>query len=349
MRTKIVYVVASSDEDIYMEQAIISAWSARYYNPDCQIEMVCDQDTYSTLNSGIRAQYKTLFNDIHVREFQPEQSLMERSRWLKTTLREIIDGDYLYLDTDTVVCANLSYVDDFRFDIGMVLDCNCEFSQTLVYEWVVPTMKKIYGIDVSREKYYFNSGVSFVRDCRLTRDFYNLWNEHWVYSLRHFGKMKDQQPLMKTNIDMGYEITELSGNLNCLVAESIHYLHTAHIVHFVNCLSGRSDEISPLYKDLFFQVKQYGLTEETKNIILNCKTSFCSPSMPVSREVAILWRHYLKRPIYIRQYEDEIKNSNSYYVISFVRHRFPWLMRINEAFLGVLLRLFKSKKEDIKN
>lgn len=84
MKTKIVYVVASLDDDIYMEQAIVSAWSARYYNPDCQIEMVCDQDIFKTLDSGIRSQNKSLFNKIHVREFMPEQGMMERSRWLKT-------------------------------------------------------------------------------------------------------------------------------------------------------------------------------------------------------------------------------------------------------------------------
>lgn len=58
MKTKIVYVVASLSADIYMEQAIASAWSARYYNPDCRIEMVCDQDTFATLDSGIRLHYK---------------------------------------------------------------------------------------------------------------------------------------------------------------------------------------------------------------------------------------------------------------------------------------------------
>lgn len=172
MKTKIVYVVASLDDDIYMEQAIVSAWSARHYNPDCRIEMVCDQDTFTTLESGIRAQYKNLFNDIHIREFQPEQNLMERTRWMKTTLREIIEGDFLYLDTDTVVCTDLSYVDGFDFDLGMVLDCNCDFPQTLVYDLVVPTMKEIYGLDVSKETQYYNSGVAFVRDCQKTRDFY---------------------------------------------------------------------------------------------------------------------------------------------------------------------------------
>ncbi|MCQ2244970.1 MAG: hypothetical protein MJZ32_12030 [Bacteroidaceae bacterium] len=340
MKTKIVYVVASHDDDIYMEQAIVSAWSARYYNSDCSIEMVCDQDTFATLRSGIRAQYKSLFDQIHVREFQPEQSMMERSRWMKTTLREIIEGDFLYLDTDTVVCEDLSYVDDFKFDLGMVLDCNCEFRKTLVCDWVIPTMKNMYDIDVSNETLYFNSGVAFVRDCQLTRDFYILWNELWVHSIRHFNKLKDQQPLMKANIDMGYVVTEMSGDLNCQVAESIQHLHTAHIIHFFNNLVGKSEDLSPLFKELFVQVKQSGMTDKLKTTILNCKSSFVSPSMPVPYEGAMLWRHHVSSG----KFDERIKQSNSYYLICFIYQRFPMLMRIMENFLGMLIRINNKRK-----
>lgn len=343
MKTKIVYVVASVDEDVYMEQAIVSAWSVRHYNPDCRIEMVCDQDTYTTCMFGIRAQYRSLFDEIHVREFKSDQCMKERSRWMKTTLREIIKGDYLYLDTDTVVCADLSYIDDFGFDLGMVLDCNCEFSHTLVYDWVVPTMQRIYGMDVSKERIYYNSGVAFVRDSQLAREFYKYWNEQWVYSLRQFGIMQDQQPLLKTNHDMGYVVTEMSGDLNCLVVESIQYLHTAHIVHFANHLLGKDDGLSPFYKNLFLEVKQYGLTDKIKETIMNCKSSFCSPSMPVSREAAVFWRNYLSSQN-TRKFEEKIKSSNSYYTISCLWRRYPRLMRAVEMILGFFIRLYKRLK-----
>lgn len=346
MKTKIVYVVASLDDDIYMEQAIVSAWSTRHYNQDCKIEMVCDQDTSVTLESGIRAQYKYLFDKIHVREFQPEQSMMERSRWMKTTLREIIEGDFLYLDTDTVVCADLSYVDDFKFDLGMVLDCNCEFRKTLVCDWVIPTMKDMYDIDVSNETLYFNGGVAFVRDCQLTRDFYILWNELWVHSMRHFNKLKDQQPLMKANIDMGYVVTEMSGDLNCQVAESIQHLHTAHIIHFFNNLLGVSHDISPFYRDVFLQVKLNGITKETQETILNCKSTFTSPSMTVPREGAMLWREYLSSS---KKFKTRIAHTNSYQLLYFFWYYTPKFMRIIDVIIGVPLRMARYIKHLCKS
>lgn len=353
MKTKIVYVVASLDKDIYMEQAIVSAWSARYYNPDCQIEMVCDQDTFATLESGIRAQYKNLFNKIHKRRFLPEQDMKERSRWMKTSVRDIVHGDYLYLDTDTVVCADLSYVDDFDFEIGMVLDCNCQFRSGVAYEWVVPKMKEMYNMDVSDEVQYYNSGVMFVRDCQNTHEFCQHWNELWKYSFRSFDDKRDQQPLMKANKDMNYLIKELSGDLNCQVALSIQYLHTAHVVHFFNNMLGRSEDLSPLFKDLFIQVKRFGLTEDIKIRIIKCKSSFSSPSMPLTHDNAILWRHYLTSKEYNKfrpynKYEKEIINSNSYYVISYIWYNFPNVMHIIDVVLEKMISILKKIKYVIK-
>lgn len=329
MKTKIVYVVASSDGDVYMEQAIVSAWSARYYNPDCHIEMVCDQDTAATMNKGVRGRYKDLFDDVHVLEFDSEHNMMERSRWMKTRLRQIIEGNYLYLDTDTVVCADLSYVDDFDFDIGMVPDCNCEFRNSLVSGWVIPAMKRMYDIDVSNETQYFNSGVAYVRDCQATKDFYEYWHTLWLYSLRLFNTAKDQQPLMKTNIDKGYVIRELPGYMNCQVAESIQYLHTAHVVHFFNNLLGKCNSLSPLFMDLFVRVKVEGLTDDIKTTILNCKSSFISPSMPVPREGAMLWRHYLATRA-DGLYNNEIMHSNSYYALCLAWKKYSRIMRFVE-------------------
>lgn len=345
MKTKIVYVVASLNDDIYMEQAIVSAWSARHYNPGCRIEMACDQDTFATFNSGIRAQYKSLFDQIHVREFLPEQSMMERSRWLKTTLRQIIEGDFLYLDTDTVVCANLSYIDDLGCDLGLVMDHNCELNQSFVKNWVISIMKVLYNMDVSKEKQHFNGGVAFVRDCQKTREFYHRWNELWAYSMQHFNQMKDQPSLMKTNIDLGYVITELSGNLNCQIASSIQYLYTAHVMHFYNNMLGKSDALSPLFKDVFLQVKQNGFTKEIQETILNCKSSFTSPSMPVPCEGAILWRNHQSSS---KIYKARIESTNSYKLIYGLWYYMPKFMRVIDIIIGVPVRLARQIRNLIR-
>ena len=175
MNTKIVYVVASLNDDIYMEQAIVSAWSARHYTPDCRIEMVCCQDTFATFDSGIRAQYKSLFDQIHVREFQPEQSMKERSRRIKTSLREIIEGDYFFIDTDTVIIGDLSIIDFIQADIAMAHDANSPFpvsNSNSFGDNFINTHAKIVGWESLNGYSHYNSGVVFAKDSISAKKLY---------------------------------------------------------------------------------------------------------------------------------------------------------------------------------
>lgn len=339
MKTKIVYVVASLDDDIYMEQAIVSAWSARHYNPECRIEMACDQDTYATLTIGIRAKYKSLFDQIHVREFQPEQSMMERSRWLKTTLREIIEGDYLYLDADTVVCADLSYIDDFDCDLGMVLDQNCEFNNFLYRDGVIKRTKRLYNVDISDEPCYFNAGVSYVKDTIPAHEFYRSWHEMWKSKRYESEGLKDQSALAAVNIKHNHLITEISGDLNCQVMSSIQYLHTAKVMHFFNTLFTAKNDLNPFYgKSLYEKVKKEGLSEDIVHKILNNKSLFSSPSMPVPYEGAMLWRKHLAKPTPSEILEANIKTTNSYFLLYSLWYRIPKCMKILDSILGSLRR-----------
>lgn len=345
MKTKIVYVVASLDADIYMEQALVSAWSARHYNQDSRIEMVCDQDTFATLDSGIRAHYKSLFDQIHVREFQPEQSMKERSRWLKTSLREIIDGNYLFLDTDTVVCSNLSFVDDYGFDIGMVLDQNCEMKDFLYAPGVTARTKKYFNIDISSETQYFNSGVAYVKDSKQSHLFYEKWHELWKSKIQEIEGLKDQSSLAATNVLLGHQITEMSGDMNCQIMVSIQHLHTAHIMHFYNTLFiANGPSLSPFYgKTLFQEVKERGITEDIAYKILHCKSLFASPSMPVPYEGAKLWKSYCanKSDVYLL-------DTNVLMIIKYIHRSYPKVFGMMESFVTSIINFRRRIKRFIR-
>ena len=53
MKTKIVYVLVSSNNDIYLEQAYVSMYSVKYYMPDAHITLLTDKLTEATF-IGIR-------------------------------------------------------------------------------------------------------------------------------------------------------------------------------------------------------------------------------------------------------------------------------------------------------
>lgn len=271
MKTKIVYVVASFDADIYMEQAIVSAWSVRRYNPDCCIEMVCCQNTFSTLNSGVRAQYKSLFDQIHVREFLPEQSLKERSRWMKTSLCEIIKGDFFFIDTDTVIIGDLSDIDSIQADVAMAYNDNSPFpignTNSFGDRWI-NKYSKIVGWETLNGCYHFNSGAIFAKDTSLAKIIFSKWHENWIECCK-YDVYVDQPALSKANKEVGELIQRLDDTLNWQIQRHGCNIPTGtKILHYF--ASDRNYSAFIFAQDSFLrQIKESGLLTDQVDYYLD--------------------------------------------------------------------------------
>lgn len=126
MRTKIVYILISDDLDIVYEQALISVYSLRKHNSDANVILVVDEDT----NAGLvdkRSQIIQYVNEIIQVSVPIEYSKIQRSRFIKTSLRELISGGFFYIDVDTVIIGDLSFVDYIQDDIAMAYDANTPY------------------------------------------------------------------------------------------------------------------------------------------------------------------------------------------------------------------------------
>lgn len=90
MQTKIVYVVVADKDSIYLEQAYVSVWSLKYYNPDASVTFVMDNRTKKYWDMCGYDELKTLVDEVIVREFEDNATNHYRSRWLKTSLRTLL-------------------------------------------------------------------------------------------------------------------------------------------------------------------------------------------------------------------------------------------------------------------
>ena len=117
MKTKIVYVVISDEDDYYLEQALVSVYSVRLYNPNSQILLLIDSETNATIVGKREAILQYVSQKIVI-DVPKQYSKMQKSRFLKTTLRQYIEGDFLFIDSDTIITGDLSDIDDISFDIA---------------------------------------------------------------------------------------------------------------------------------------------------------------------------------------------------------------------------------------
>lgn len=300
MGLKIVYDVISGEKDNYFEQAWASMFSLRHFNPDAHIVLLTDDSTVQTIEKTYRKKAKQLIDDIVVVPFDKQYSNKEKSRWIKTSMRQLVNGDFLFIDADTIVAGALdkSYFDGFPNFIGAVLDYNCS-SRIVCHSGIfkimyVNRLKSIYGINYMEGTDVYNSGVLFVRDVPEAYVLFDAWHKNWLIA-NEKGVCLDQLPLVKTCQDMGNPIRSMSGIYNCQVKFSIQYLHQAVILHTFS--HQQDSSLSPILGVyLYDEIKRsQGLDDKVKNIILNAKDTFVSPCFLVGKE----WVDISFMPIYI--------------------------------------------------
>lgn len=226
MKTKIVYVLVSNRNDYYTEMLQLSLYSLRLYHPHDVVEIVMDEDTHRRLMKR-RSPLLTEANPIIVNV--PDcYSSVQRSRYLKTSLREILSGDFLFIDTDTVIGGSLRAIEEgLNESIAAVLD-NHDGEIVEVQRLIEPkNWSVLYPVK------QFNSGVFYVRDTAEAHRFFLQWHENWKYCVSN-GCNYDQPGLRKALQETDIHIEELSGIWNCQVSRpsSMEFQKDAVIMHY---------------------------------------------------------------------------------------------------------------------
>ena len=178
MRTKAVYVVVSGETDVYFEQAWVSAWSLKHYNPGMEVECVVDPDTYDQVMGCYRRQALSVIDRLVRVEVPAQLGKKERSRWLKTSLRRHVEGDFLFIDTDTIVCDSLRDLDSLAGDVMMVRDHHCPFSEMTDAKYILQGIENTLGSRFTEDDYY-NSGVIYTKDTPASHAFFEAWHAQW--------------------------------------------------------------------------------------------------------------------------------------------------------------------------
>lgn len=257
MRTKIVYVLVSRENDYYYEMFLMSLYSLRLYHPkgDAEVVLVMDTDTHQRLID----KKAPIFDDVTsvVVDIPEKYTIIQRSRYLKTSLRQRVKGDFLYLDCDTIIYSSLIDADAMDVEIAMVSDGNDELNYR-------NDLSIIYceraGFTELEKTPYFNSGVIYSSDTPTATKFFVEWHKLWNISVIK-GVPQDQPSLCQANKNLSYPIKELSAmwnNMNVTKEELVHTkirhyfaginsLARQTIINYVK-VNGRVDDLDYLFR-----------------------------------------------------------------------------------------------------
>ena len=265
MRTKILYVITTRETDVYYEQLLVSVTSLRLYmtKEEAWVTVLTDNKTNETM-TGFRSKLDDLVNEKIVIDFPDNVSMYDRSRLLKTGMRKYVKGDFLYIDSDTVICDRLDELDDFGFELGAVMNCHVNFMDNPYRNWHVWQAKHL-GWDVSKDDVYYNGGLCYSKEGKTSDEFFRHWNEDWIYSNKK-GIPNDEPSFAQANIEMGYPLKEIPGEWNCQLKYGLKYLNKVKILHFL-CTQYMPSSKDCLYyftdKAVYLKIRENGgMTEE---------------------------------------------------------------------------------------
>lgn len=309
---KYVYVLSSSEDDYYTEQALISIYSLRRYNPDAYVILFVDQVTIRTLENE-RSRIKEFVDEIITVSTPSELNFLQRSRYIKTSLRQLLTGDFLYLDTDTIILGNLKKLEGMKCEMGAVpLQDSDEWGLNNIH----PQLRSYNNYRSLPEnenhsiRKYYNGGVFLCRDTIKVHKFFETWHKGWLESSQNFHYHKDQPDLWIANAKINNLISEINGlynfQINCF--NKIPYnIFNCKIFHYI-ATSRYCQYLKVRTPEFLIQTRKEGITEETDRMLENIKTE------------------YLKG-LEIREILDKENDSSLILIIKYLENKFPKLTK----------------------
>ena len=328
---KFLYVLVSSKSDYYYEQALMSVYSLKRVMPKAFVTLVVDDGTSQTLQ-GKRAEILKYIDEYKIIQMDNHKTSQYRSRFLKTKVREFIDGDILYVDVDTVFC---DVIDSsvFNDDVMGVPDGHCLLKDHPMLHFIENNLK-ICGFNPATP-YHINGGILYLKDSERARNYGKRWHQLWLQSVEK-GVSIDQPSLNQANADFGNIISILPGAYNAQILRSINELADAKIIHYFSSWTNEK-RYTPSYRllqDSFLQmVREKGLCENVKTLLENPKRAFDKHVFLLNGSLNDYLQSKLSSDLAILAGSD---NSAVIKLYNFLIRFIPWIIRKYYKFVPYL-------------
>lgn len=231
--------------------AFVSASALRRLYPGGRIVLLGDAATVAEL----RARFPALAEvaEVHAAPLHAKHP-HGRSRELKMGLRELLDGDLVYLDADTLPLRRFDELFASGPAFAGVLDRNRKHRRPHVPKWVRQPFERM-GWRTTLPR-YFNSGVLFLPETPATRALAAEWRSRYA-RLRDELDVEFDQPALNSSLDaLGTEVRVLPVEFNAMVQAWPYAARRARVLHFF--AEGGAPAPDSLLAHLLLQLERTG-------------------------------------------------------------------------------------------
>ena len=292
---KFVYVLVSDSNDCYAEQTYISMYSLRRSNPGCRIVLATDEPTLQQFE-GSRSLIRDYADEVVCFEVPDGYTTLQRSRHIKTTIRQKITGDFLYLDADTLILGDLSDLESVVADIAAIrIQDGRNWGLTRPHN-MLKGYNNMRGIDREEDhgiSDYHNGGVILAKDAPAAHALFESWHRIWSESSTRYGYHKDQPALWLANRENNNVIADLDGKYNMQATcptVSLQYLGDCRVFHYISTAKYLKN-FNLKNRDFLERLIVSGRSEELDALLDNAKTDYLNGLMILTDPDELNWIH----------------------------------------------------------
>ena len=222
------YVLSTDGDPRYCDLAAVSIASLKRVHPSACVTILTDDESLAAVRSASRLPRDRSISVRSVGGFAGSPRV--RSRFVKTQMRGVMDGDFLYLDADTVVIGALDEICGGGAPLAAAIDRNRDDPLGGFPAWVVPEFERLGWPYTTRN--YLNNGVIFWKDCAAAHQFGRLWHANWLEYHATVNNPADQPAFNHSMSATGLIPEILDDRFNARVTVSPEYFAGARIIHY---------------------------------------------------------------------------------------------------------------------
>lgn len=320
-----VYVLTSDEEDFYADQAAISIYSLKKKNPESHVIVITDKKTMECLPAK-GGHLESVVDEFVVKGIPVALTRYQRSRYLKTSCRKWVKGDYIFLDTDTIIMDSLHELESKDCMMGAVLlQDSFNWNRNNPHYHIKKYNKSRelpenynYGIEN-----FYNSGVMLCRDTPEVHNLYNRWHERWLESSSKYDFNMDQSDLWITDVEQGTLITPIEGQYNFMTLTpefSMIYFSNCKIFHYFSN-SPKMSFLKVKTPEFLLDFRKKGFDEELNEMIENIRKEYLGGLVIEDKQAIEKRKEKEKLKKIERKTTLEVLGRN-------VSYKFPWLEKM---------------------
>lgn len=247
------YVLTGGAGSVYADMTAVSVLSLLAIHPGTPVTVLGDDATVRELAAadGPLARHARL-----VAVPVPDGDAAGASRSIKTRLRDVLEGDLLFLDADTVVMRRIDPAIAASRAPRLAHDRHLRSGGPALQfsPWVEELIARAVW---PRPRTYFNSGVIWLPDTQATHRLTADWGRLWLEGRQH-GVWKDQPALNVAIHQLPDPIEPLAPAWNVHPYAAPQHIRRARVLHFWVTTGLNLDHPMTLFEHLVFEFRRTG-------------------------------------------------------------------------------------------